>query len=216
MKKLALALLMGFVLAPSAFAYTMIKDPNVFYSIFEKPKKLIEFTKLKDGTTFDKIPVSYKPHQFYASNPDCLIIGTGDGNGAGGFEAIAVRPNAFSSTWSFKGADPTKPNSFCDAVIWFDQGISAGNYKMTVSAPAGQSQPFVLYTEDGFLGILPDSPQETHFVLDHIHILYSFETEFSKVAPASESEGSYWAQLKFEMTSPCPSRTRVTYRRGLD
>jgi len=196
MKKLALALLMGFLMIPSAFSFTIIKDPKVFYSFFENPKKIFSFIQLKDGTSYDSIPNRFKSNSFNASETDCLISDTGDDNSLDGFKALAVRPNAFSNAWSFMGADPKKPDSFCEAVIWFDQGISTGIYKMTVVATAGESQPFVMYTNKGFIGILPDSPQETLFIFDNPYFVFSFETEFSKPAAVSESDDKFWAQFE--------------------
>ena len=193
MKKQALAVLMGFMLTPSAFAYTIITEPDVFYSFFEKPKMILEFTELKDGTVFDSTGDGLKANSFYAGAPDCLTNGSEGFHRGDGFDALAVRTNAFSNVWSFMGADPKEPHAFCEAVIWFDQGISTGNYNMTVVATAGQSQPFVLYTNKGFVGILPDSPQETLFIFDNLDVVYSFETEFSKANPVSEAEESYWA-----------------------
>jgi len=169
----------------------------VFYSFFEKPKKIIEFTKLKDGTPYDGIPDRFKPNKYYVSELDCLIIGTGEHNEAGGFEALAVRPGSFSNAWSFMRADPNKAGTYCEAVIWFDHGISTGSYKMMVSVTAGKSQPFVVYTNKGFIGILPDTPHETTFIFDNFYLIFSFETEFTKVTPLSDSkEVSFLAQFE--------------------
>jgi hypothetical protein len=187
---------MVFQLTPGAFSYTMITDPSVFYSFFEKPKKVIEFRELRDGTSYDHISHRLKPNSFYAAQPNCLIVGTGDDDSTGGLEALAVRPNAFSKNWSFMGADPKKPNTFCEVVIWFDQGISTGNYNMTVATTNGQSQPFVLYTNRGFMGILPGTAAETVFIFDNLHLVFSFETDFSKTTPVSESEAFFWAIMK--------------------
>ena len=197
MKKMCLAMVICFVVVPSAFSYTIISDPNVFYSFFEKPKKIIEFTNLKDGTPYDGIPDKFRPNKYYVSEPDCLIIGTGEYDKAGGFEALAVRPGSFSNAWSFMGADPNKEGTYCEAVIWFDHGISTGSYKMMVSVTAGQSQPFVVYTNKGFIGILPDTPHEKTFIFDNFYLIFSFETEFTRVTPLSDSkELSFLAQLE--------------------
>jgi len=193
LKKLVLSLFVGLLQTQSVFAYTMITDPSVFYSFFEKPKKVIEFRELRDGTSYDNISHRLKPNAFYAAEPNCLIVGTGEDDPAGGLEALAVRPNAFSKSWSFMGADPKKPNSFCRVVIWFDQGISTGNYNVTVAVTNGQSQPFVLFTNRGFMGILPDTAEETLFIFDNLHLVFSFETEFSMTTPVSESEALFWA-----------------------
>jgi len=196
LKKQALAVLMGFMLTPSAFAYTIITEPDVFYSFFEKPKMIIEFAELKDGTAFGSIGDGFKENSYYAAPSDCINPGTDVVHRRDGFDTLAVRTNAFSNAWSFMGADPKEPHAFCEAVIWFDQGISSGIYNMTVVATSGQSQPFVLYTNKGFIGILPDSPQETLFIFDNLDVVYSFETEFSKANPVSEAEESYWAQFE--------------------
>jgi hypothetical protein len=176
--KFSLVLTMGLLFASNSLAYTVITDPHAFYSLFEKPKKTIEFTELKDGTALYSIPAGFRPNTFYGDKPNCLIIGTGDSSLTGGYEELAVRPNAFSNAWSFMVSDPKKPGSFCETVIWFDQGISAGTYKMTVVAATGRSQPFAMLTNKGFIGILPDSPQETLFILDDISFISIFETEF--------------------------------------
>jgi hypothetical protein len=179
LKKLTFILIAGFIYIPNVSAFTIIKDPNVFYSYFDHPKKTIEFTQLRDGTALSSIPTVFRPNTFYGDQPDCLIIGTGDSRLTGGFEELAVRPDAFSNAWSFMVSDPKKPGSFCETVIWFDQGISAGGYKMTIVATSGQSQPFALLTNKGFIGILPDSPRETLFVLEDISFITIFETEYS-------------------------------------
>jgi hypothetical protein len=64
-----------------------------------------------------------------------------------------------------------------------------------VSTTAGQSKPFAIYTNKGFMGIIPDTPQETLFIFENLHFIFSFETEFSKTAPVSESEASFLAQI---------------------
>jgi hypothetical protein len=163
----------------TAFSASMVKDPDLFYSVFKNPDTVIDFLELKDGTSFDKIPESYTPKTQYLDNPDNLIVYTGESDGKGGFSMIAVRPQAFSDGWSFKGGHPSKPKVFREQVVWFDQGITAGSFEIIISATTAQSQPFAIYTEKGFMGIIPDSPEETRFILEGIHIVYSFETGFA-------------------------------------
>ncbi len=190
MKKVTLILLINFVLASNVFSYTVITDPNVFYAFFEKPAKVIDFAELKDGTSYNNISGKFEPDSFKVSEPGCINDRAGD------FKALTVGPSAFSNTWSFQGADPVQTHSFCDSILWFDQGISTGDNSMAVSANAGPSQPFAMYTNRGFMGIIPDSSQETLFIFENLHFIFSFETEFSKTAPVSESKISFLAQIE--------------------
>jgi hypothetical protein len=50
-----------------------------------------------------------------------------------------------------------------------------------------------MYTNKGFMGIIPDTPQEILFIFENLHFIFSFETEFSKTAPVSESKTSFLA-----------------------
>ncbi len=97
MKKVALILLMDFLLASNVFSYTIITDPNVFYAFFEKPTKIIDFTELQDGTSYNSIQKQIKSNTSPAYEPDCINIRPGD------FEALTVLSSAFSNAWSFQG-----------------------------------------------------------------------------------------------------------------
>ena len=189
MKKGTFIILINFMLASNVFAYTVITDPSVFYAFFEKPASVIDFTKLKDGTSYDSIPGKFEPDTFKVAEPDCINNHTED------YNALAVWPNAFSTAWSFRGADPVHAHTFCDAILWFDQGISTGDFNMAVSTNARRSQPFAMYTNQGFMGIIPDTPQETLFIFENLHFIFGFETEFSKAAPVSETKASFLAKL---------------------
>lgn len=195
MKRVTLIILINLVLASNVFSYAVITDPNVFYAFFEKPAIAIDFTELKDGTSYNKISGRFEPGTFKVSEPDCIS------NHAGDYKALTVWPSAFSNAWSFKGADPVQANSFCDAILWFDQGISTGDFSMAVSTNAERSQPFVIYTNKGFMGIIPESPQETLFIFENLHFIFSFETDFSKTAPVSESKTSLLARIGNKLIS---------------
>ena len=188
MKKVTLTILINLALVSNAFSYTAITDPNLFYSFFEKPAKIIDFTELKDGTSYNNISKTFEPHIPKASEPDCI------NNRAGNFNALTVRSSAFSNTWFFQGAEPVQGHAFCDTVLWFDQGISTGDYHLAVSTKAGRSKPFAMYTNKGFMGIIPDTPQESLFIFEDLHLIFSFETEFSNTVPVSESNASFLAQ----------------------
>ena len=194
MKKLALAILISMVMAPMAYSAMVITDPDVFYSMFDFPDTTIDFLKLKDGTSFSNIPDGYKANTSYLDDPDNLIIHTGESDGVGGFNFIAVRPHAFSDDWSFERAHPMDSKNNREAVVWFGQGITTGSFNLIISSTTPQSKPFVIYTEKGFIGIVPSSPQETRFVFDDFHIIYSLETGFSHVdtEPKPPANNPHW------------------------
>ena len=147
-----------------------------------------DFTELKDGTSFKNISKTFELHISKASEPDCIS------SRAENFNALTVRSSAFSNTWYFQGAESVQTHAFCDAVLWFDQGISTGDHNLAVSIKTERSKPFAIYTNKGFLGVIPDTPQETLFIFENLHLIFSFETEFTKTAPASESKASFLAQ----------------------
>jgi hypothetical protein len=185
------------MMTATGFAATIIKDPVLFYSIYHNPDTVIDFIKLKDGTAFDNIPDSYTPKTKYLNNPDSLIVYTGERDGRGGFSFVAVRSQAFSENWSFKGVHPTNPKIFREQVIWFDQGITTGSFEIIISSTTHHSQPFAILTEKGFIGIIPSSPQETRFIFEDIHIISSFETGFSlpDVIPRPPSDQLFLKKL---------------------
>jgi len=189
-KKVTLVLLINFVLASNVFSYSVITDPNVFYAFFEKPAKVIDFTELKDGTSYNNIPGRLEPDTFEVPEPDCI------NNQATDIKALTVWSNAFSKAWSFRGSDPVQADAFHDEILWFDQGITTGDCSMAVSTNAERSQPFAMYTNKGFMGIIPDTPQETLFIFENLHFIFSFETEFAKTAPVSESKTSFLALME--------------------
>jgi hypothetical protein len=177
------------VLSSNVFSYTVITDPNVFYTFYENPAKVLDFTELKDGTSYTNIQDRFGPDQMKASETDCINHRPEDLN------AMTVGPGAFSNAWSFLGSDPKRNQSFCDSILWFDQGISTGELSLAVSTKAGRSQPFAMYTNKGFMGIIPDTPEETLFIFENLHFIFSFEADFSKTAPVSESKAALLAQL---------------------
>ena len=190
MKKVTFIILINFVLASNVFSYTVITDPNVFYTFFEKPAKIIDFSELKDGSSYRSLPGRFERDTFETSESDCINTHAED------LKALKVGPSAFSNAWSFLGAEPVQAHAFCDEILWFDQGISTGDYSLTVSTNTGRSQPFAMYTNKGFMGIIPDTPQETLFIFENLHFIFSFETEFSKADPVSESKASLIAQIE--------------------
>ena len=195
LKKLVIILFLGFMMAPRAFSFSIISDSDLFYSFFEKPMTIIEFTTLKDGTSYDAVQYRNTPHRLLRSQPDCLIFGNSDIYFAGNAGRISVIPDAFSDDWSFKAAGIKAEESICEAIAWFNHGISSGNLKMTVVAPPGKSGPFVLYTNKGFKGVVPDNPQETVFIFENFSVVFSLETEFLRTPATLNSKDKFVAGI---------------------
>jgi hypothetical protein len=94
--------------------------------------------------------------------------------------------------------DLKPPQVSCEAVIWFNQGISAGDSVIAVASTTGKSQPFVLYTNKGFMGVVPDSSRETVFIFDNFSAVFSFETDFLRPSTTLNTTASLIAQLAVE------------------
>lgn len=186
------------MIVPRAFSFSIITDPDLFYSLFEKPLSTIEFTKLKNGTSYEKIKFGKNPNAFIVSNTECAIFGKGSIYYAGVENRISVRSDAFSDHWSFSTTDRDRPEITCNAVMWFSQGISAGASQITVASTTGKSEPFALYTNKGFMGVVPDNPAETRFVFDDFSAVFSFETNFLRPSTTLNSTRSLIAHLEIE------------------
>jgi hypothetical protein len=186
------------MIVPRAFSYSIITDPDLFYSLFEKPLSTIEFAKLKNGASYEKIKFANKPNTFIVSGAECTIIGKGSIYFTGVNNKVLVRSDAFSDHWSFSATDRNRPEITCNAVIWFSQGISAGASQITVASTTGKSEPFALYTNKGFMGVVPDNPAETRFVFDDFSAVFTFETNFLRPSTTLNSTRSLIAHLDIE------------------
>ena len=191
MRKLFSALVLLLLHAQSAGSYSIITDSNLFYSFFTQPHKIIDFHELKDGTSFAQASNSLAQNITHLAKLDCL----GPRKGDHGMEKTTVQPNAFSDEWSFLVANSDRSKDFCRAVMWFDQGISSGSNQIVVIAASGKSKPFVLYTNKGFLGVVPDNSKETVFIFDGFSAIFGFETEFIEASTVHDSGRSYVARL---------------------
>jgi len=196
LQKIILILLIGLSTAPRVYSYSIITEPDVFYSFFSSPMTTIEFGQLKDGTSYENIRYRIKPDTFKTAEPQCSIVGRGDLHFTGSDNSIPVRSDAFSDDWSFSAVDIKSPEVSCEAVIWFNQGISAGVAKMSVAAANGKSEPFALYTNKGFIGVVPDNPRETVFTFDNFSAVFSFETRFSRPPTQLSTTDSLMARSK--------------------
>jgi hypothetical protein len=155
----------------------------------------IDFSALKDGTPYEKIVHRIKSEALVVSEPQCTIFEKSDINLAGAGNRISVKSDAFSNDWLFSSGNLINPEVSCEAVLWFNQGISAGNSKIIVTSSNGKSEPFVLYTNKGFFGVVPDNPQETEFIFDNFSAIFSFESNFLRPSTTLNTKRSLIAQL---------------------
>ena len=198
MKRLVLIVSISLVFVPKAFSYSIISDPNLFYSFFEKPLSTIEFTKLKNGTSYENIQSGNKPDALIVPDTECALFSRSNVYFTGVENKTSVRSDAFSDEWSFSATDPKRPEVTCEAVLWFNEGISAGASQITVATTTGKSEPFVLYTNKGFMGVVPDNPRETKFVFDNFSAVFSFETKFLRSSTTLNSTRSVIAHQYIE------------------
>ncbi len=198
MKKLIIVLAVSFLMLPQAFSYSIIRDPDLFYSFFEKPMMTIDFTALKDGTSYEKVRYRIDAEPAVVSEPQCDIYSNSDIHLTEGATGISVRPDAFSNEWQFSARNLITPDVSCEAVLWFNQGISAGDSNITIRSSTGKSEPFVLYTNKGFIGVVPDNHRETEFVFDGFSAVFSFESRFLKPTTTLNSNRSLVAMLLIE------------------
>jgi hypothetical protein len=194
-KKLTIILAFSFLIIPEAFSYSIIREPDLFYSFFEKPMTTIDFSALKDGTPYEIIQHRIKSESLVVSEPQCTIFEKSDINLAGAGNRISVKSDAFSNEWLFSAGNLVSPEVSCEAVLWFNQGISAGGSKIIVTSSSGKSEPFVLYTNKGFIGVVPDNPQETEFIFDNFSAVFSFESKFLRPPTTLNTNRSLMAQL---------------------
>jgi hypothetical protein len=158
----------------------------------------IDFTALKDGTPYEKIQHRIKSEAISVSEPQCTIFGKSEMQLSGTGSRISVKSDAFSNEWLFSARDLFQPEVSCETVLWFNQGISSGDSKITITSSTGKSEPFVLYTNKGFIGVVPDTPQETEFIFDNFSAVFSFESNFLKPSTTLNSNRSLIAQLYIE------------------
>ncbi len=158
----------------------------------------IDFTALKDGTPYEKIQYRIKSDAAVVSESQCTFFYQSDIHLTGSANRISVKPDAFSNEWLFSARDLIKPEVSCEAVLWFNQGISAGDSIITITSSTGRSEPFVLYTNKGFIGVVPDTPQETEFIFDSFSAVFSFESNFLRPATTLNSDRALMAQRTIE------------------
>jgi len=151
-------------------------DEVLFYSMYKNPTESIDFTLLKDGSTYFDVAVT---------NP--LITGATHPGASEGF--YAVRENGWSDNFLFR---TTNGSLFHTATRWDGNSIGINSiftprfsiYSLNVSVIALNISSD---TYSGFLGIIPESNTGNHYELIYPSMrIHQFKSGFSTVANVSE------------------------------
>lgn len=149
------------VYAPSANAYKTVTDQALFQSLFQDPTHAIDFTHLKDGSTFGGTNT-------YSSS---LVVSTTTVNGA----HYEVREEAWSNE-VYIGS--TYQNCGCawGATAWYGAYITPTQNDMSYNPfnrlyiynPSNTSPafPVAINTSAGFIGFIPDNAVDGYYLLN--------------------------------------------------
>lgn len=143
-------------------AYIITYDETEFYSSYENPTEIIDFTTLKDGTDISVARTIVGTSIFYtgASHP----------GGSGSPAEYLIRENAWSDILSIRG----KTRYGYWAATWWDgNSIRLDNISPTLSLYNPNRNSYLnaialSVTSDiysGFVGFMPESNTETHYLL---------------------------------------------------
>ena len=146
---------------PAAALSSVISSAD-FFSLYENPSTTIDFTVLKDGTTFDQADDVAATHELFYGNS----------SGAG----YAVRSEAWSDDFILRSAWSAGSSSVGDGVSWYSGGIAS-----VFPDPPNPANVFDLYFTDieaqpftiditsdtinGTVGFIPDSDGDMQFNL---------------------------------------------------
>lgn len=143
-------LLASFLAAGSvnAHAYQVISDPSTFYSKFQSPTGLIDFSMLKDGTLFG-------PNASFSS----LVRAT---------SSPPFRVSVKEQGWTddlFIGSSLL--NCFCgwSATTWYGDYIAPEFYNRIYVSSGRVAMPIALESSAGFFGFIPDSVADSYYLL---------------------------------------------------
>jgi hypothetical protein len=151
---MVLVIAMGW--ANSVSAYVITTDEANFRSQYINPTESILFNSLKDGTTFTEVN---------GVNPYWASISIGG--------ELIITENGWSDTYFIRSAFTGNPNNnnYFSATIWDGSSITPS---WNFSAPFlsiytnSDATPIALNTTIGFLGVIPDSPIDSHFVITSV------------------------------------------------
>ena len=146
---------MLFVISGNAYSYSITFDEASFYSTYQNPTEVIDFTSLKDGTAYADADLShpYINIKYSGSNPQWDVWNYGWSDNYSIFLRRSGGQINLVTRWD--------GNSITD-------GVSYVSYRLGINALNGVS-PLALQiisdTYSGFVGIIPDSSTDTFYEL---------------------------------------------------
>jgi len=166
-----------------AHSYSITTDEITFYSLYTAPSETLTFDTLADGVAYTE-----------ASLPHPSIRAEYSGG------RYSVKESGFSANWLFRSSNYGV--TYWLAVEWGEyqgeryirsdwEGPYPDDYFNRLSIlTLSDASPIVLYTEPnhkGFLGIIPDSPQDTHYLLPLTQVprIYEMQSGFIPVPEPS-------------------------------
>ena len=179
------------VYAPSANAYQTVTDQALFQSLFQDPTHAIDFTHLKDGSTFGGTNT-------YSSS---LVVSTTTVNG----DHYEVREEAWSNE-VYIGSTYQNCNCAWGATAWYGSYITPTQNDMSydlfnrlyIYNPSNTSPafPVAINTNAGFIGFIPNNAVDGYYLLNPGVTINSMQYGFSTVAvPEPESYAMMMAGL---------------------
>jgi hypothetical protein len=196
LKRLASAAIL-FLFAHSAGAYQVISDRAIFYSMFEKPASVLDFTALKDGTVFRT--------DGYLNSP--LITTTG-----GSPFSASVREEGWADGLLI-GSSYQGCGCAWSATNWFGDYIAPAGftYYNNIYVNTGrQSMPIAVETSSGFLGYVPDNISDSYYLLPYQVSVTSLSYGFSPVTSVPEPSSA--ALLLVGLVAIARLRKRAIFR----
>ena len=176
---------------PNAKAALITHDEAFFYSIYTSPTETIDFTRLKDGSTFEELESGgwlTSPYiNSYSSGPN--------GN------SFSVDEDAWSDNYLIRST--WGGYSFWLATDWYGDSIRPHSDLTTMRRLSvhllSDTLPISLYVEsdsyNGFVGFIPQTAQDTEiqYLLPNLQVL-SMQGGFSKVSQIPEPD-TLWLLL---------------------
>jgi hypothetical protein len=153
---------------PAAALSSVISSAD-FFSLYENPSTTIDFSTLKDGTTYEQAATA-------SSGTNEPLTGESVTAGAFGSTGYLVRDWAWSDDFSLRSRYNSSGGSYFQAVYWYSGGIASGlalppspGHVFNLIFNGVEAQPFTIDitsdTINGTLGFIPDSDGDINFNL---------------------------------------------------
>lgn len=146
------ALASALSIATSAGAMLITTDEAWFDAHYTSPTQTVNFTMLRDGTTFDN---AFYSNSFYIRQA----------NGGASGKSYVLRPEAWSGYFNIASTGNCGQLSGVDATTWTGPGLIAptGCTGLYIEFLASNG-PIALTTSAGFVGLIPESIADSYYM----------------------------------------------------